>query len=468
MKKIKVLLLVPPGEKLYMRDYFCSKISKANYYYHPIDFIILSGILAEHFNVFVIDCIAEKLNINNSLERILKISPDVIIFLSGAVSMKSDMFFLEKIGSRIKCLMIGLGDIFLDHGKELLEINSFVDAALLDFTTNDVVSFIKERNNAYFNIIYRNKDSIVRMEEFHDSGVFSIPTPRHELFKNNKYRFPFTRQTPFATVMTDFGCPFECSYCIVNRFGYKKREIAKVIEEIKFINDLKISEIVFKDQAFAVDKQRALCLCEEILNNNFNIGWTCFSRADLMEEKLLLRMKKAGCHTIIFGVETLNQDLLSTFDRKIDLQRIREVFSLCKRFGIDTVGTFIIGLPGDSEEMIRKTIQFSIQIGCDYASFNIYTPSYGTQLRRKLIEKSKIEDNLCFMDSGVSYPVIETTHLDRAKVWSLRQEAIRSFYLRPGYFIGKINHLYNLADLKNKFRNGVSILMNSIASCIII
>ena len=110
------------------------------------------------------------------------------------------------------------------------------------------------------------------------------------------------------------------------------------MEEIKFIKDIKIHEIVFKDQTFAADRQRAFLLCEEIINNNINIGWICFSRTDIMDEELLLTMKKAGCHTIIFGVEILSQELLSNFNRKLDLQKTKEVFSLCKRFGIDTVG----------------------------------------------------------------------------------------------------------------------------------
>ncbi|MEK6563867.1 MAG: radical SAM protein [Candidatus Omnitrophota bacterium] len=450
-----------------MRDYYCSKISKASYCYHPIDFIILSGILSAHFNIFIIDCITEKLNSSESLKRIIKINPEVIIFLSGAVSLGSDMPFLWKIKSKIKCLMVGIGDIFIDYGKELLENNSFMDAILLDFTTNDIVSFIKKKDSAYFNIIFKDKENIVMRRELHASGVFSIPTPRHDLFKNRNYGFPFARRRRFATVMTDFGCPFKCSYCVVNRFGYKKREISGVMEEIKFIKDIKIHEIVFKDQTFAADRQRAFLLCEEIINNNINIGWICFSRTDIMDEELLLTMKKAGCHTIIFGVEILSQELLSNFNRKLDLQKTKEVFSLCKRFGIDTVGTFIIGLPGDNKEMIKKTIQFSIQIGCDYASFNIFTPSYGTELRKKLIENSMVEDSLCFMDSGISYPTIETKHLNRAEIWSLRQEAIRSFYLRPAYFMERIYCLHNLSDLRSKLRNGLSILMNHITSCMV-
>lgn len=108
----KIILLNPPGRKYYMRDYFCSKISKGAYYYHPIDFIFLSGILADHFKVRVIDCIAEELNEINAIAKVYSEKPDVIIFLSGAVSMKSDFPFLNRLRCKTDALMIGIGDIF--------------------------------------------------------------------------------------------------------------------------------------------------------------------------------------------------------------------------------------------------------------------------------------------------------------------------------------------------------------------
>ncbi len=462
MDREKVILLNPFSKKLCMRDYYCSKISKTTYYYHPIDFVILSGILSQHFDVFVIDCIAEKLSLRETLSRVLAINPDVIIFLAGIVSMREDMLFIEKIKSASKALMVGIGDIFLEHGNELLEKNKFIDAVLFDFTTNDIVQFIKNKDLPYCNIIYRKEKDIINTKEFHGSGLFSIPMPRHELFKNHKYKFPFARHKPFVTVITDFGCPFKCSYCVVNRFGYKKRTIIEVMDELKFINKLKIKEIVFKDQTFAAEKERAFSLCEEVIKNNINISWTCFSRVDVLDEKLLLKMKKAGCHTIIFGIETLNHELLSIFNREIDLKIIKEMFTLCRRLCIETVGTFIIGLPGDNKEKIKETIAFSKRINCDYASFNIFTPSYGTEIRKELIASSLIKNELTMMDSGISYPVVETKNLSRAKVWSLRKKALSAFYFRPFYLINKLNSPHSLLDLKDKLRDWLSILRSFI------
>lgn len=456
----RIVLLNPPGKKYYMRDYYCSKISKAAYYYHPADFVILSGILSEDFKVYVLDCIAEKLTEKAAMREIIRINPEIVIFLTGAVSIEEDFPFLENVKRQTNAQMIGAGDVFLDFARDLLKDHEFIDATLLDFTTNDIVYFLKDKHSAFQNIIYKDDEGIVEREERHATGNFSIPLPRHELFKNEEYIFPFSRNKRFSTVMTDFGCPFKCSYCVVNRFNHKEREIDGVVDELKSLNKIGIQEVIFKDQTFAANSKRAKQLCQDIIKNRVKISWTCFSRLDLMDYGLLSLMKRAGCHTIIFGVESSNQNLLYSYSRHMDYRKAKEVFSLCSQLGIETVGTFIIGLPQDTADSIKSTISFSKELGCDYASFNIFTPAYGTQIRRKLIDDRLVEGKICFMDSGVSYPLVETVSLKRKEIWSLRRQAIFSFYLNPRYVLKRIKNIHNFSEISNIFRQAAGLFRN--------
>ena len=115
-----VVLLNPPGKKEFLRDYFCSKVSKASYYNQPVDFIFLSGILSGDFNVSIMDCIAERLTDRSALIKLCQVKPDIIIFLTGAVSMGSDFLFLEKVKRKTRSFMVGIGDIFLDYSRKIL------------------------------------------------------------------------------------------------------------------------------------------------------------------------------------------------------------------------------------------------------------------------------------------------------------------------------------------------------------
>jgi radical SAM superfamily enzyme YgiQ (UPF0313 family) len=456
--KRKVLLLNPPGGKLYMRDYYCSKIAKAAYSYHPIDFIILSGILSKNFNVYVLDCIAQRYSPQKSEDAVAVISPDVIIFLSGAVSMSEDFVFLESIKQKTNALMIGSGDIFLEHRVQLLREVPFIDAVLLDFTTEDIVSFLEDRTSQYYNIAFKDKDEIVEREERHLNGFFSVGRCRHELFKDGQYIFPFSKKKLFATILTSFGCPFSCNYCVVNRFGYKERPIPEVIQEMQFLNSINIQECVFKDQTFAVGKDRAAALCEQMLKSHIKMGWTCFTRSELVDKELLQLMKRAGCHTIIFGIESSNKEVLSLYNRAFDLETAKKTIKVCADLSIETVGTFILGFPHDTKKSMEGTIYLSKTIGFDYASFNIFTPAYGTKLRNKLIEDGCIEDTLCFMDSGISRPVINTADLSSREVWLLRRKAIRSFYFNFHYIVRRISRCKNFFELNNIVRQAAGLI----------
>ena len=93
--KQKILLLNPPGKKLYLRDYFCSKVSKADYINSPVDFVMLSGVLnTGDFEIQLLDAIVEKISAGDCLARIKKQNFDIIIALIGSVSLKEDEIFL--------------------------------------------------------------------------------------------------------------------------------------------------------------------------------------------------------------------------------------------------------------------------------------------------------------------------------------------------------------------------------------
>src|SRR3989339_1713427 len=97
MKKYSVLLLNPPGGELYIRDYFCSKVSQADYIHHPVDLVVLSGIISTAHEVGVLDAIAGNVSPQETLRRVSAISPDVIVSLVGAVSLEEDTLFLQKV-----------------------------------------------------------------------------------------------------------------------------------------------------------------------------------------------------------------------------------------------------------------------------------------------------------------------------------------------------------------------------------
>src|SRR3989338_6915244 len=111
----RVLLLNPPGDILYLRDYYCSHISKAVSYRQSIDLVVLSGILHQGYDVSVLDCIVERIRPKACIEKVRQGNYKAVVFLTGAVSLKEDFELLRKIKERSSAVLIGSGDVFLNN-----------------------------------------------------------------------------------------------------------------------------------------------------------------------------------------------------------------------------------------------------------------------------------------------------------------------------------------------------------------
>lgn len=458
----RVLFFNPPGNEIYLRQYYCSQTSKANYIYHLVDFNILGGILTGHFDMEYLDAIVCDYDEENCLDKISKLDIDYLIFLTGYVSFDSDCKIMETIKSIKRVPMIAIGDIMLTKAKELLSANEFLDAAITDFTSPDILDYLKGNFSNVSTMFYKRGKDIVCPTPKERSEVFSIPVPRHDLGIRLPYRHPFVKRYPFATVLTDYGCPYKCKFCVYATFQYKYRPIPEVLEELQYIQSMNIRDIYFLDQTFGAKKKRCVELCQGMIQNNLSFDWFCFSRVDVLDYDMLLLMKKSGCHTIMFGVESANPDLLKAYSKGYDHKKIKETFKTAQQLGIKTMGTFILGLPEEDRESILKTIEFSKELNCDYASFNFAVPRMGTELRKKALEKKLITEDNQTMDQSGSYITLNTSTLTREEIVKLRKKAYKSFYLRPRYLLKRLISIRSINQLKVQLKDGLKVIENTI------
>ena len=456
----KIFLLNPPGTRPYLRDYYCSKVAKADYLYEPVDLLILSGLLAGRHDVLALDCIALDMEAQEALQRIRAAQPDVVIFLSGAVSWHEDRIFLKELKRLNRTVLIGSGDLFLEDGVQILADNDFLDGLLLDFTTSDISDYLEQNSeNQHQNMIYRQSGNIVHgpLKRAMNS-TFEIPPPRHDLFPHHRYHYPTVKRHPFATVLTDYGCPYHCRFCVMGKLGYKVRSVENVLDELETLAHMGFREIYFNDQTFGALRERTLALCEGMNEKQLRFGWQAWTRVDLVDEQLLKLMQAAGCHTLLFGVESGNENTLKSQNKGYSSERVRRAFSLCRQVGIRTLATFIVGLPGETEADIHNTIRFALELDPDYASFNVLVPRAATDTRKEAIEKGWIEKGHLSLDQSGTYPIMGNEFLNAADVWRLKNEAIRKFYGRPGYWWHRLKNITTFYELRRNLINGWALL----------
>ena len=469
----RVVLLNPPGRRLYLRDYFCSKVSQADYINAPIDFIYLSGQLKDSCELFLVDAIVERLGVSDCLTQVERLQPDAVVGLIGSVSYAEDVPFYEQLthrleqvsisekGSGTQAELILIGDVLIERRRERLQELPFVNAFLHDFSTSDLANYLG-LNHApppIQNMTLRlsgvaHAAPIVRAR----SESMSLPIPKHSLFLDNSYRYPFVRESRFATLMTEFGCPYRCNFCIMSTLGWKIRPVENVLQELDHLSQQGVRELFFLDQTFGIQQERTRLLLSEMSERGYDFGWVCFSRPDVVDRELATLMKKAGCHTVILGMESGSEEILETSKKDYTKGEVLEGFRRCAEQGLETVATVILGLPTETPETFRETMTFLQQLDPDFASFNVAVPRMGTPLRQKALALGLISDDLEIMDQSGSDVAMPTMTLNKSEVAAIKQKAIGSFYLNFRYLRKRLKRARSLKETQIQLGQGISLL----------
>ncbi len=274
-------------------------------------------------------------------------------------------------------------------------------------------------------------------------AVDSLPFPAYHLFRMDRYTNlqPTLDDIEGASypILTSRGCPYRCTYCsqILPR-RWRARSAENVVAEWRWlVRELGAREIGVLDDSFNIDRQRALDICELIIAEGLNhVPWIMINgiRANLVDEELLGRMREAGCIRTAFGVESGNQRILDTvIDKRLTLDQVRAAFKAAKAVGMETIGFFIIGLPGETEETMEETIRFACELDPVVANFSMATPFPGTEMYKQVMKNGRllVKDwgEFAFFENRAQF---ETDEMPAELVERKWQEAYRRFYLRPG------------------------------------
>lgn len=410
----------------------------------------------------VLDSIVEELSREDVLNRIGRNQYDVILSLVGTASWDQDLGLMHDIRSIVpEALLVVSGNIALFEYHWVFSNYPSIDVCLLDYTTDDLKKYLDGERNSLSKIVYRTKENEVVVKDERVSKNFSYPIPHHHKFKNHLYHLPLAIRHPSAIVITSAGCPHKCEFCVASEIPYRLRPVEEVVNELKYLFGIGIREVFFQDFMFDVKYERTMELCQALIDSGIDLSWYCSCRVDTLDEKLLMTMRRAGCHTIQFGIESSEQQALDEQRKKTKTDQIKEVLGMCNRVGIRVFGHFILGLPGDTERSMLQQGKYAREIGCHNAVFDTLVPDVGTQLRRNAISEGKIEDELTlFSNSDKNFDVCLNDQLDAQRLDEIRKKVMIDFYLHPKFIWNNIIQLESFYELRQKLKFGVRLLSN--------
>jgi len=221
-----------------------------------------------------------------------------------------------------------------------------------------------------------------------EDDLDTLPNPARDLV-------PLARYLAFdshASVVTSRGCPYECIFCSAPAWTGRKvryRDPVKCVDEIEDLARLGFTEITIEDDLFTLYRKHFLAVCGEMIDRNTGIRWNAFSRVDTITPEIVGTMAKAGCQAICFGVESGDQEVLDLIKKNSSLAKVKEAMRMTKDVGICALASFIVGLPGETEETLRKTVEFAEELKNEFGSlygFHILSPFPGTEVREKAAE----------------------------------------------------------------------------------
>jgi radical SAM superfamily enzyme YgiQ (UPF0313 family) len=427
----------------------------------PISLAAIGAVLEEDgHEVMIIDCAAQEIGWRELEQRIDDFLPQIVIWSTGTPSIKSDLevaSFIKKCNEKITTAVFGTHVTALDtQCMEAFPALDFIIRNEPEITSRDLVNSLKEGRAVVdvAGLTWRNGDGEIVSNPPRPfiEDLDSLPLPAWHLVSLDCYRLPLKGKR-FLMISPLRGCPFNCSFCTCHTYYGKKlrkRSIESVIGEIEHgITQFGIRDFFIWAETFVVDKEYVRRLCSAIIERGINISWTSNSRIDTVDGPLLRIMAKAGCWMISYGIESGSQKVLDESDKGTRVEQAYDAVRYAREAGIKTVGHFILGLPGETEESMADTIKYAKRLGLDLAQFYCAVPFPGSRLYERALEEKWIRKS-DFGHFKQDYALMELPTVPSQVVNQYRALAYRKFYfnLKSAY---KTLKLINLKDVRKVF-----------------
>jgi radical SAM superfamily enzyme YgiQ (UPF0313 family) len=463
----RILLIGPPWGDVYGNF---KHVAKVGVFYPPLGLCYLkSPLVAAGYDVKVLDAEASGLSLDGILSVVEGFRPDMVGIQVVSPLWGAARAIAAAVKERFAIPVVAGGAHITITGTESLKEEKAFDFAVLSESEDGMRELADAvlRGGSHdvekvTGILYRSGDEVrATAPRALREDVDALLFPDRSDLAHDKYLFsvPGAGIRRFTTVITSRGCPYSCTFCtepLMYGRTTRFRSAANVVDEVQEFHDRHgITHFIFVDDTLTTRKDRILEMCRLLVERKLDITWEGWTHVNTVSQDLLIAMHEAGLRRLSFGIESGNAEVLHSLKKNSSLEKIRNAYAMAKKAGLETRGSVILGLPGDTKATVNETIDFVVGLrDCDHAYFNIAMPYPGTEIRAQALAgemgtRLLTEDYSELRRQGQKV-VMEVNDLDTETLLRLQRKAYLRFWLTPRRIV------YNVwrAGLKAGLLNG--------------
>lgn len=421
----------------------------------PLGICYLAAVLLkEGIETFIIDGAAERINQEDIVDKLVKEKYDVLGISSTTVSFHRAVelakLVKKKLGGSFPILLGGahISAVPLQAmSKKEFDVGVYGEG---EITIVELLRTLENKGDLsqVKGIYYRDG------EELKFTGIRpliqdldTIPFPARHLLNPKLYTSLPTdvRRLPKFSILANRGCPFKCIFCDSAVVGKKYRSASPkyLVDEMEHLaKDYGAREIFFVGTTFTVSREKTEEFLDELESRKLNLLWTCSTRVDVVDEELLRRMKKNGCWSVRFGIESGNEKVLEFIKKGITKEQVDKAIKLCETTGIHTKGFFMVGHLIDTSETIRETIDFAKSLELTDITVQINTPLPNTE-QYNCVDDYGVMEKKDYLKYSFFDPVFVPKGMSEKELVQWHNRFYREFYWRPKILLKQLKKIMN-------------------------
>ncbi len=458
---MKILIINPPrvlGYPVVREERFEHK--DIGSVYPPLSLLHTAALLEkERYQVKFIDANGFNLKLADIHQEIKEYQPEVVMIRAGFDTQREDLKVLKiakEIGNSTTIVRNHIISRTPRLRKKILQENDFLDIFLNQEPESVVIPLMKtlKRKRNLKDVpgisFKRGREIIDNKDAKLITDLDSLPLPAYHLLPNLDVYYSGTFGPPFVTVLGSRGCPFNCGFCAYGKTSYRTRGAESIAREIEWLaKTFKIHDFCFLDDVVTLEPERMIEISKEIIKKKLQLRWSVGIRATSVSFRMLKYMKEAGCDEIAVGVESGSEKILKWVDKKTTLEDIKKAAEICHQLKVKFYAMFIIGLPGETKETVRESIQLAKELKSFYTQFCFATPFPNTRIYQYYKKNGfLLTEDWSQYFSLSDKPVVRTKALSKKDLINLRNEAYKEVLLDPKYLLSQVS----LTDWKWNWR----------------